>query len=125
MEGSPDIMAAREMAKHLGSVHHERLFTAEEACAIVPKVMLTFTAHCNTLQHAATRCNNRRHECSPSSRRPGAFASKVMMFFATHCNTLQHAATTGSVHHAGLFAVEEACTIGCPIVIGHFRKRAL
>jgi len=39
MEGSPDIMAAREMARHLGTVHHERLFTAAEACKIVPKVV--------------------------------------------------------------------------------------
>jgi asparagine synthase (glutamine-hydrolysing) len=39
MQGSPDIMAAREMARHLGSVHNERLFTAEEACEIVPKVV--------------------------------------------------------------------------------------
>ncbi|KAJ1488633.1 hypothetical protein T484DRAFT_3606777 [Baffinella frigidus] len=39
MEGSPDVTAARAMAKHLGSVHHERLFTAEEAIAIVPKVV--------------------------------------------------------------------------------------
>jgi len=79
MEGSPDIMAAREMARHLGSVHHERLFTAEEACAIVPKVMLTFTAHCNTLQHAATT-GSLRHKGSPSSRRPAPLRPNAVLF---------------------------------------------
>ncbi|KAJ1455440.1 hypothetical protein M885DRAFT_464398 [Pelagophyceae sp. CCMP2097] len=39
MADSPDIMAARAMARELGSTHHERLFTAAEAVAIVEKVV--------------------------------------------------------------------------------------
>eukprot|EP01128_Nolandella_sp_AFSM9_P002453 TRINITY_DN12826_c0_g1_i2.p1 TRINITY_DN12826_c0_g1~~TRINITY_DN12826_c0_g1_i2.p1 ORF type:complete len:557 (-),score=100.63 TRINITY_DN12826_c0_g1_i2:1200-2870(-) len=39
MEGSPDIMAARAMAKMLGSEHHERLFEPKEAFSIIPKVV--------------------------------------------------------------------------------------
>jgi len=30
LEGSPDLMAAREVAEHIGSVHHEFLFTVQE-----------------------------------------------------------------------------------------------
>jgi len=36
---SPDIMAARAIARHFGSEHHEKIFTTEEAFAIVPKVV--------------------------------------------------------------------------------------
>lgn len=56
MEGSPDIMAAREMARHLGTVHHERLFTAAEACEIVPKVVY----HMETYEPELLRSGNAR-----------------------------------------------------------------
>ena len=39
MENSPDIMAARQIAGDLGYEHHERIFTKEEACSIVEKVV--------------------------------------------------------------------------------------
>lgn len=39
MAGSPDLMAARAMARELKTVHHERIFTAEEAIAVVDKVV--------------------------------------------------------------------------------------
>jgi len=39
LEGSPDILAARQAAEHLGSDHHERLYTAEEALAAVKPVV--------------------------------------------------------------------------------------
>lgn len=39
MADSPDIMAARAMSKELGTKHHERLFTAQEAISIVEKVV--------------------------------------------------------------------------------------
>jgi len=38
-EGSPDVVAARAIAEHLGYEHSERLFTAEEAFSIVEKVV--------------------------------------------------------------------------------------
>mmetsp|Transcript_12459 Transcript_12459/g.48489 ORF Transcript_12459/g.48489 Transcript_12459/m.48489 type:complete len:198 (-) Transcript_12459:4398-4991(-) len=38
-EGSPDITAARMMSEHLGTDHHEYLFTSEEACSIIPDVV--------------------------------------------------------------------------------------
>lgn len=38
-EGSPDVTAARMMSEHLGTTHHEYLFTSEEACSIIPDVI--------------------------------------------------------------------------------------
>jgi asparagine synthase (glutamine-hydrolysing) len=39
MDGSPDLVAARLVAKHIKSVHHERVLTAEECLAIIPEVV--------------------------------------------------------------------------------------
>lgn len=39
MEGSPDLVAARQVAKHIKSVHHERILTADECLAIIPEVV--------------------------------------------------------------------------------------
>jgi asparagine synthase (glutamine-hydrolysing) len=39
VEGSPDVLAARQAAEYLGTEHHERLYTAEEALAAVPNVV--------------------------------------------------------------------------------------
>lgn len=39
MAGSPDLMAARAMSKELKTVHHERIFTAEEAVGVIDKVV--------------------------------------------------------------------------------------
>lgn len=39
MEGSPDLEKAREVAAHIGSIHHERIVTAAECLAAIPKVI--------------------------------------------------------------------------------------
>ena len=39
MEGSPDLEKAREVAAHIGSIHHERIVTAEECLASIPRVI--------------------------------------------------------------------------------------
>ena len=39
MEGSPDLEHARLVAKHIKSVHHERVLTAEECLAVIPEVI--------------------------------------------------------------------------------------
>jgi phosphoserine phosphatase SerB len=39
MANSPDIMAARAVAESFGCIHHEHIFTADEAFDIVPKVI--------------------------------------------------------------------------------------
>ena len=37
--GSADIVAARRVAEYIGSEHHERVYTAEEAVEVVPEVV--------------------------------------------------------------------------------------
>jgi asparagine synthase (glutamine-hydrolysing) len=39
VEGSPDLVAARQAADYLGTQHHERIYTAEEALEVVPAVV--------------------------------------------------------------------------------------
>ena len=39
MEGSPDLAAARIVAAHIGSIHHERVLTAEDCLAVIPEVV--------------------------------------------------------------------------------------
>ena len=39
MEGSPDLAAARVVAEHIGSRHHERVITAEECLSAIPRVI--------------------------------------------------------------------------------------
>jgi asparagine synthase (glutamine-hydrolysing) len=39
VEGSPDLAAARSVAGHLGTIHHERVYTADEAYAALPDVV--------------------------------------------------------------------------------------
>jgi len=39
MVDSPDLAFAREVAAHIGSIHHERILTAEECIAAVPDVI--------------------------------------------------------------------------------------
>ena len=38
-EGSADLVAARAAAEHLGTEHHERIYTAQEALEVVPDVV--------------------------------------------------------------------------------------
>jgi len=39
MEGSPDLIHARIVADHIGSIHHERIVTAEDCLAVIPEVV--------------------------------------------------------------------------------------
>jgi len=39
MEGSPDLEHARLVAKHIDSIHHERIVTPEECLSIIPEVI--------------------------------------------------------------------------------------
>jgi asparagine synthase (glutamine-hydrolysing) len=39
LDDSPDLVKAREVARHIGSIHHEFRFTVEEAMAALPKVL--------------------------------------------------------------------------------------
>ncbi|XP_027850729.2 asparagine synthetase [glutamine-hydrolyzing] [Aphis gossypii] len=51
MADSPDILAARQVAKHIGSEHHEVLFTAEDVLSVLDKVIYTLeTADITTIR---------------------------------------------------------------------------
>jgi asparagine synthase (glutamine-hydrolysing) len=39
MEGSPDLRAARIVADHIGSIHHEHVVTPDECLSIIPEVI--------------------------------------------------------------------------------------
>jgi asparagine synthase (glutamine-hydrolysing) len=39
MSGSTDLAFARKVANHIGSIHHERIVTAEECLALIPEVI--------------------------------------------------------------------------------------
>jgi asparagine synthase (glutamine-hydrolysing) len=39
MEGSPDILHARLVAKHIDSIHHERILTPEDCLSVIPDVI--------------------------------------------------------------------------------------
>jgi asparagine synthase (glutamine-hydrolysing) len=41
LEDSPDLLAARAVAEHLGTEHHERVYTAEEATRTLPGVVVS------------------------------------------------------------------------------------
>ncbi len=41
LEDSPDLLAARVVAEHLGTEHHESVYTAEDALLVLPKVVRT------------------------------------------------------------------------------------
>jgi len=53
MEGSRDLLAAREVAAHVGTEHHELVYTAEDAIALVPDVVSQLESFDPTLVHSA------------------------------------------------------------------------
>lgn len=51
MADSPDILAARQVAKYIGSEHHEIIFTAEDIINVLDKVIYTLeTADITTIR---------------------------------------------------------------------------
>jgi asparagine synthase (glutamine-hydrolysing) len=53
LSGSPDLVAARRVAEHVGCDHHERVYTAEEAIGLVPEVIGLLESFEPTLVHSA------------------------------------------------------------------------
>ncbi|WP_243751877.1 asparagine synthase-related protein [Leucobacter weissii] len=53
MAGSRDLLAAREVAEHVGTDHHELIYTAEDAIALVPRVISELESFDPTLVHSA------------------------------------------------------------------------
>ena len=57
LEGSPDLIAARVAAEYLGTEHHERVYTAEEATASLPRVVASIEAFDPSLVRSAVPNN--------------------------------------------------------------------
>lgn len=53
LEGSRDLLAARLVAEHVGTDHHELAYTAEEAIAILPTIIGELESFDPTLVHSA------------------------------------------------------------------------
>ncbi len=51
--GSPDLAAARVVAEHLGLVHHERVYTADDVLAVLPQVVMSMESFEPSLVHSA------------------------------------------------------------------------
>lgn len=56
VEGSSDIEAARKVAKHIDSVHHEYLYTSEEVTKILPEIMYYLESFDQDLVRSAIPC---------------------------------------------------------------------
>ena len=53
LEGSPDLVAARVVAEHLGTTHHEHVLTADEVAAAVPEVVVALESFDQDLVRSA------------------------------------------------------------------------
>ncbi|MCC9074695.1 asparagine synthase B [Litorilinea aerophila] len=56
IEGSPDIEAARRVARHIGSIHHEYLYTGEEVLAHLPAILYHLESFDQDLVRSAIPC---------------------------------------------------------------------
>lgn len=54
--GSSDLTAARHVAEHIGSIHHEYVFTAEEALAALPEILYYLESFDQDLVRSAIPC---------------------------------------------------------------------
>lgn len=53
LEDSPDLIAARKVAKYLGSTHHEVTFTVEEGLKVLPEVVMSLESYDTTTIRAS------------------------------------------------------------------------
>ena len=53
LEDSPDLLAARAVAEHLGTEHHECIYTAEEALELLPRVVQVIESYEPSLVRSA------------------------------------------------------------------------
>jgi asparagine synthase (glutamine-hydrolysing) len=60
LEGSPDILAARRVADHLGTIHHEHLYTPQEVLEELPHILYHLESFDQDLVRSAIPC----HFCS-------------------------------------------------------------
>ncbi|MBU8908370.1 asparagine synthase B [Desertibacillus haloalkaliphilus] len=56
IEGSPDIEAARDVAKSIGTIHHEHIYTKEELIDALPEVIYYLESYDPSLVRSAIPC---------------------------------------------------------------------
>ena len=56
LAGSPDIEAAREVARHIGSTHHEYVYTPEEVAEKLPEIVFALESFDQDLIRSAVPC---------------------------------------------------------------------
>ncbi|MCB0062974.1 MAG: hypothetical protein KDE19_12700, partial [Caldilineaceae bacterium] len=56
IEGSNDIVAARVVAEHIGSIHHEYLYSAQEVIAHLPEIVYHLESYDQDLVRSAIPC---------------------------------------------------------------------
>jgi asparagine synthase (glutamine-hydrolysing) len=56
LDGSPDLLAARRVAEHLGTRHHECVYTPEEAVRVLPTVIAHLESYDPALIRSAVPC---------------------------------------------------------------------
>lgn len=56
IEGSPDIVAARQVAAHIGSIHHEYLYTPNDIIAHLPEIIYHLESFDQDLVRSAIPC---------------------------------------------------------------------
>jgi asparagine synthase (glutamine-hydrolysing) len=56
IEGSPDLLAARHVARHIDSVHHEYSYTAEEVLEKLPEIVYHLESYDQDLVRSAIPC---------------------------------------------------------------------
>ena len=56
LDGSPDLLAAWRAAEHLGTRHHEYVYSADEACRVLPTVIAHLESYDPALIRSAIPC---------------------------------------------------------------------
>ncbi len=57
IEGSRDLLAARQVARHIDSIHHEYIFSVEEVLAELPKIIHALESFDQDLVRSAVPCH--------------------------------------------------------------------
>jgi asparagine synthase (glutamine-hydrolysing) len=111
--GSPDLLAARRVAEHVGAEHHEATYTAEDALAVLPDVVRAIesfdpgscaarcrTSSCPQPPSAASRSSSRARAPTSSSRATRISATSRTRRRCTRSSSGRSAASTTSTSSA-------------------------
>lgn len=109
MEGSPDLMAARLVAAHADTEHHELIYGPEDAIALVPRVIGELESFDPTLVHSAVP-NHLVAALAAEHVKIVLAGEGADELFAGYAHYGQH--DTGAALHQGLLDTIEGLHIG-------------